>query len=419
MKTKFWVIPFLLFSATLIATVNQPATNVSADTQTSSTINSDSATDSATLTGNVVTLSPYDTTKLNTFFIGGTSDSYYPTYLPTGIPTGSSFVGDDAGSGAQRWIDNILINADNGNVYYGINGLNHASESEGDAAYIQYDPTVMRLNGSTDPVTVTLNFHDAVSGQIIQTRKIKSGIGATDHLFNPEITGLAGLSIQIPGYTARPNSTTSEINKTDNTATINYFYTNDKATTTPSTPTNTTSTPATTSNSASEAIITSAAGDKVSATTKPVAAKHSAIYGIKKIGFYNNPTFSKATHLHWYTKQTRPNRPQFVVTGYARSKAGTLRYHVRAANGKTGYITANSQSVVNTYYKSQPKTIRVIGKHGINAYNKVTLNGKVVRHYKRGTTLTIKKIQKHNLTTRLVLSNGTYITGNKTLVIAK
>nr|WP_268871757.1 DUF5776 domain-containing protein [Levilactobacillus parabrevis] len=31
----------------------------------------------------------------------------------------------------------------------------------------------------------------------------------------------------------------------------------------------------------------------------------------------------------------------------------------------------------------------------------------------------MKKIQKHNLTTRLVLSNGTYITGNKTLVIAK
>jgi len=415
MKTKFWVIPFLLFSATLIATVNQPATNVSADTQTSSTINSDSATDSATLTGNVVTLSPYDTTKLNTFFIGGTSDGYYPIYKSDGTPIGG-FEGGDAKSDPTRSADNILINADTGKVYYGLSGTHIPG---GDQGYIQYDPTVMRLNGSTDPVTVTLNFHDAVSGQIIQTRTIKSGIGATDHLFNPEITGLAGLSINIPGYTAHPASTTSEINKTDNTATINYFYTNDKTTTTPSTPTNATSTPATTSSRASDAIITSAAGDKVSATTKPVAAKHSAIYGIKKIGFYNNPTFSKATRLHWYTKQTRPSRPQFVVTGYARSKAGTLRYHVRAANGKTGYVTANSQYVSNTYYKSQPKTIRVIGKHGIDAYNKVTLNGKVVRHYKRGTTLTIKKIQKHNLTTRLVLSNGTYITGNKTLVIAK
>lgn len=415
MKTKFWVVPFLLFSATLIVTVNQPATSVSADTQASSTINPDSATDNATLTGNVVTLSPYDTTKLNTLFIGGTAEDSYPTYDPDGTPNGGAFPGGALAAEATRTADNILINADTGNVYYGLNNGHDAN----DGHYVQYDSTAMLLNGSTDPVTVTLNFHDAVSGQIIQTRTIKSGIGATDHLFNPEITGLAGLSIQIPGYTAHPASTTSEINKTDNTATINYFYTNNKTTTTPSTPTNTTSTPATTSSRASDAIITSAAGDKVSATTKPVAAKHSAIYGIKKIGFYNNPTFSKATRLHWYTKQTRPNRPQFVVTGYARSKAGTLRYHVRAANGKTGYVTANSQYVSNTYYKSQPKTIRVIGKHGIDAYNKVTLNGKVVRHYKRGTTLTIKQIQTHNLTTRLVLSNGTYITGNKTLVIAK
>ncbi|WP_395322697.1 MBG domain-containing protein [Levilactobacillus parabrevis] len=156
---------------------------------------------------------------------------------------------------------------------------------------------------------------------------------------------------------------------------------------------------------------------------KAVAArKYAAIYALKKIGFYSDPNFSKATRLHWYTKQRRPNRPQFVVIGYARSKAGTLRYHVRAANGKTGYITANSKFVSNTYYKSQPKTIRVIGKHGINAYNRITMNamnGKAVRHYKRGTKLTVKKIQKHNLTTRLVLSNGTYISGNKTLVIAK
>ncbi|MFD1454471.1 DUF5776 domain-containing protein, partial [Levilactobacillus lanxiensis] len=147
--------------------------------------------------------------------------------------------------------------------------------------------------------------------------------------------------------------------------------------------------------------------------------RYAAVYAIKKIGFYSDPTFSKATRLHWYTKQRRPNRPQFVVIGYAWSKAGRLRYYVRAANGKTGYITANSKFVSNTYYKSQPKAIRVIGKHGVNAYNQITLHGKVVRHYKRGTVLTVKKIQKHNLTTRLVLSDGTYITGNKTLVIAK
>jgi len=426
MKTRLWAIPFLLFSAALITTVNQTATSVRADVQDSATTKSVSSADNATLTGDVVTLSPYDTTKLNDFFIGGTTADTYPTYEANGTPTGDGFEGGYAKSGAKNSIDNILINADNGNVYYGINGLTHA---ENDMFYVQYDSTAMRLNGSTDPVTVTLNFHDSVTGKIIQTRTIKSGIGATDHLFDPEMTGLAGLNIKVPGYTAHPASTTSEINTTDNTATINYFYTNDKDTNVPSNPTsgtttttpstNTSSTPAATSSSESEATATSTDGDKATAATKPAAVKRSAIYATKKIGFYSNPTFSKATRLHWYTKQTRPNRPQFVVIGYARSKAGTLRYHVRAANGQTGYITANDLYVSNTYYKSQPKTIRVIGKDGIDAYNTVTLKGKIVRHYKCGTTLKIKKIQKHNLTTRLVLSNGTYVTGNKTLVIEK
>ncbi|WP_407889721.1 DUF5776 domain-containing protein [Levilactobacillus sp. N40-8-2] len=415
MKAKLWAIPFLLFSTVLITAVSQPATNVSADTENSSTTTADSSTNQAVFTGNVVTLAPYDTIKLNDFFIGGTAKDQYPLYdATTGKPFDGALGGGDAESGIKRSIDNILINADNGNVYYGIHALTHA---ENDTFYVQYDSTTMRLNGSTDPVIVTLNFHDSATGKIIQARTIKSGIGASDHLFDPEIAGLSGLSIKIPGYTANPNSTTSEVNTTDNTATINYFYTSDKDTSTPSNPTTGTSTPATTASSASET--TSTSGDKVNATTKPVAAKHSAIYATKKIGFYSNPTFSKATRLHWYTKQSRPNRPQFVVTGYARSKAGTLRYHVRAANGKTGYITTKSQYVSNTYYQSQPKSIRVIGKHGINAYTKVTLNGKVVRHYKRGTTLKINRIQKHNLTTRLILSNGTYITGNKTLVIQK
>ncbi|MFD1549069.1 DUF5776 domain-containing protein [Levilactobacillus fuyuanensis] len=419
MKTKFWVIPFLLFSATLITTVNQPATSVRADTQASSTTNPDNSAGRAMITNNTVVLPPYDLTKVNSLLIGGQKSDLHPVYGIDGASfDGGDMAGGDQLNGASHAADNILINVDTGDVYYGFPSGN--SHLDTDIVYIKYDSATMILNGAKTPVKVTLNFRDASNqNQIIQTRTIDAGIGADDPLFGSEIKGLVSKSVPIDGYTARLNSTTSEINKTDNTATINYFYTNDKATSTPSTPTNTTSTPTTTSSSASDAIITSAAGDKVSATTKPVAAKHSAIYGVKKIGFYNNPTFSKATRLHWYTKQTRPNRPQFVVTGYARSKAGTLRYHVRAANGKTGYVTANSQYVVNTYYKSQPKTIRVIGKHGINAYNKVTLNGKVVRHYKRGTTLTIKKIQKHNLTSRLVLSNGTYITGNKTLVIAK
>lgn len=114
----------------------------------------------------------------------------------------------------------------------------------------------------------------------------------------------------------------------------------------------------------------------------------------------------------------------FVVTDYARSKGGALRYKVRDVNhgsktaGKVGYITANRKFVVPVYYKSVPKNkkITVISKRGVHAYRNANLT-KYVKHYKKGVRLTVKKIVKHNLTTRYQLTNGNYVTANKKLVI--
>lgn len=114
----------------------------------------------------------------------------------------------------------------------------------------------------------------------------------------------------------------------------------------------------------------------------------------------------------------------FVVTGYARSANGVLRYKVRDVNhgrktaGKVGYITANKKYVGSVYYATVPKSkkITVIAKTGINAYKSATLTGKA-KHYKTVVRLTVKKLVKHNLTTRYQLSNGLYVTANKKLVI--
>ncbi|KRL22548.1 DUF5776 domain-containing protein [Lentilactobacillus kisonensis] len=114
----------------------------------------------------------------------------------------------------------------------------------------------------------------------------------------------------------------------------------------------------------------------------------------------------------------------FVVTGYARSNSGTLRYKVRDVNhgkktaNKVGYITASRKYVVNVYYKTMPKNkkITVINKKGVNTYKNANLTKKV-KNYKKGTHLRVKKIVKHHLTTRYQLSNGTYLTANKKLVI--
>ncbi|MGF2385590.1 DUF5776 domain-containing protein [Lentilactobacillus otakiensis] len=154
------------------------------------------------------------------------------------------------------------------------------------------------------------------------------------------------------------------------------------------------------------------------------AVKGTAVYSTKAIYMYSDPTFSKSDRIAKYTKRTRTNRPMFVVTGYARSKSGALRYKVRDVNkhskyyGKTGYITAKKNYVLNVYYQTMPKnkTITVIDKKGVNSYKTVSLKGKST-HYKKGTRLHVKKLVKHDLTTRYQLTNGHYVSANKKLVI--
>lgn len=154
------------------------------------------------------------------------------------------------------------------------------------------------------------------------------------------------------------------------------------------------------------------------------AVKGSAVYATKKIYMYRNVNFNKSERIATYPKAKRTNRPMFVVIGYDRSNSGALRYKVRDVNhgkktaGKIGYITANRKYVVNVYYKTMPKNnkITVISKKGVHAYKNVNLTGKA-KTYKNGTHLRVRKIVKHNLTTRYQLTNGYYITANKKLVI--
>lgn len=155
-----------------------------------------------------------------------------------------------------------------------------------------------------------------------------------------------------------------------------------------------------------------------------VTKKKAAVYALKAVYLYKNPTFKKNQRLVKYNKQKRVNRPMFVVIDYARSSNGTLHYKVRDVNhdrksdGKIGYITANWKYVRGVYYQSVPKnkTITIISKKGVHAYRNKNLTGRV-KSYKKGTHLTVKKLVKHNLTTRYLLSNGLFVTANKKLVI--
>jgi len=157
------------------------------------------------------------------------------------------------------------------------------------------------------------------------------------------------------------------------------------------------------------------------ATVVPVSG---VVYATKKIGLYRTKNFSDSSRQMYYTKKSRSQRPMFVVTGYATSKAGNKRYKVRDANhhsktaGKTGYITAKKTYVSSVYYAKKQAKIKVINTKGINGYGKVALTGKSV-HYRKGKVLKVKKIVKYRQTTRFVLTNGKYVTANKKLVIAE
>lgn len=155
---------------------------------------------------------------------------------------------------------------------------------------------------------------------------------------------------------------------------------------------------------------------------EPGLKKGTVVYALKKVYLYQHPTFKKGERTVGYVRKQRVNRPMFVVTGYARSKAGLLRYQVRDVNhqyrhtdGRTGYITAKSSYVRPVYYQTKHQTVTVINPQGVNLYKNKNLTQRT-RHLRQGQLLKVKRIVKHRLTTRYQLSNGNYVTANRKLV---
>lgn len=101
---------------------------------------------------------------------------------------------------------------------------------------------------------------------------------------------------------------------------------------------------------------------------------------------------------------------------------GSLVYLVRDVTpgskryGKTGNIPAKRVFTVHTYYQHNPKRVKVI--LGTNAYRDKALKHQA-KHLKRGTVLHVKKIVRYHLTTRLVLTDGSFVTSNKMKVLEK
>ncbi|MCH5464842.1 DUF5776 domain-containing protein [Levilactobacillus tujiorum] len=280
---------------------------------------------------------------------------------------------------------------------------NGDSGDAGDETYI-WEPVV------TPGKPITVNYVDQDNPQqILKTVQLQGGLGTAYTVTPANISGYQFVKVldgSLKGtYTADPQTVTLAYKKQA-----------------PVTPGTNTASSATSSASTSSSAVSSSESDQVK--PKLPANKDLAITAVKKLGLYRTPNFSQKTRQFYYTKQTRTKRPQFVITGVAQSKNGTKRYLVRDVTpnskryGKTGYITARKAFTVHTYYQATPKTVKVIAAKGVDAYRHLNLKGNA-KHYKRGMVLHVKKLARYHLTTRLQLTNGRYVTSNKTLIIQK
>lgn len=146
------------------------------------------------------------------------------------------------------------------------------------------------------------------------------------------------------------------------------------------------------------------------ASVKPVSKRHpSYVYNKRTIRLHRNANLTSPVKT--YRQTARQHAKTFKIIGTAKSTNGALRYRV-----KGGFITASKKHVANLYYQSHTKRIRVIADKGINQYKDAKLT-KRAGHVKRGKVLRIKKLVKVGNVTRYQLTNGNYITGNKTMVM--
>lgn len=103
----------------------------------------------------------------------------------------------------------------------------------------------------------------------------------------------------------------------------------------------------------------------------------------------------------------------FLVIRQTTNTQGRPVYKVRNVNsGKTGYTLASRKHFANAYYSAKVTRIKVISSKGINEYSNRYLSNKK-HHVKKNRSLAVRKVVGYGRTSRLLLTNGRYVSGNK------
>ncbi|GAF36099.1 DUF5776 domain-containing protein [Lentilactobacillus farraginis] len=198
----------------------------------------------------------------------------------------------------------------------------------------------------------------------------------------------------------------------DTTATTGAGTSSTATVTTPTTSNNNNATDASiASTSTSQSSSTASVSQPVTTTpTTPnqFKPKSLVVYNKYPIYEYKKLVFSKTNRLSKVKKKT-----VLKVVGSQKSPSGLRRY--RLTNGH--YITANARFIAPLYIYAMKKKAVIINNQGAYEYASAALHKKDrIKHLKKGTRLHIKRIVKFHSTTRLELTNGHYISGNKFIV---
>ena len=407
----------LLLSTTLLTglALSRPLIgHADASTQTSNAVATTTASASSTTTSNG---NAYGVDDDNIVWITYPSTHVLTTYTGTGTYYNAD--GSDTNktvSGTSGALGEVRINLNQRTAYIWDSMLD-ATSNTSDRKYRKIT-SVSSFTPFSSVYTIkplTINFVDT-DGQSIDHSMTFDFPDNSDKLEN----ALLDATPTVDGYTFSSAAVTT--GSDDNPAVTYTFTKNTSDSGSGNESSGSESSSSATSSTDSDNLSDSSSADSTSDSTTSTATKVSVskilVYATRKIGLYKTVNFTKNNRIRWYQKQPRTKRPTFTVIGYVRTKAGTLRYKVKTTSGQTGYITANTDYVGYTYYQTTPKKVTVINAKGINAYRKVNLTSKA-RHYRKGTVLKVKAVKQHGITTRLILTNGTYITANKTMVLKK
>jgi hypothetical protein len=137
------------------------------------------------------------------------------------------------------------------------------------------------------------------------------------------------------------------------------------------------------------------------------------VYAKTAIYKYQSTNFKKSQRIRKYVKRVRSSAPIFTVTKTVKDSQGHWRYKVAG-----GYITANSKNVGFLYWQSnQYKKLSVTNPKGTYEYRStIALKRNRVKLLKEGTTVKVKGVVHNGMTTRYLLTDGNYVTGDKRVV---